>query len=73
MPDFVMLTLAANSGQVVLLPLLAGGTWCITASSRYIGAQYRNRCWENAVMAILFALAICGAYHAGEIIMGSVT
>jgi Mn2+/Fe2+ NRAMP family transporter len=71
MPDFVTLTLAANSGQVVLLPLLAGGIWCITASSKYIGAQHRNRWWENAVMAILFALAIYGAYHAGEIILGS--
>jgi Mn2+/Fe2+ NRAMP family transporter len=71
MPDFVTLTLAANSGQVVLLPLLAGGVWCITANSRFIGAKYRNRWWENAVMAILFILAIYGAYHAGEILVTS--
>ena len=37
MPGFVALTLAANSAQVVLLPLLAGGLWWITASSRLIG------------------------------------
>ena len=61
MPDFVTLTLVANSGQVVLLPLLAGGLWWITASERYIGAKYRNRWWENVVMALLFALAIYGA------------
>src|SRR4029077_12476035 len=34
MPDFVTLTLVANSLQVVLLPVLAGGLWWITASSR---------------------------------------
>ena len=43
MPDFVALTLAANSLQVVLIPVLVGGVWCITASSRYIVARYRNR------------------------------
>jgi Mn2+/Fe2+ NRAMP family transporter len=71
MPDFVTLTLAANSGQVVLLPLLAGGIWCITANARFIGAKHKNRWWENAVMALLFALAIYGAYHAGEILLNS--
>ena len=61
MPDFVTLTLVANSAQVVLLPLLAGGLWWITASARYIGLEYRNRWWENIVMALLFALAVYGA------------
>ncbi len=61
MPDFVTLTLIANSAQVVLLPLLAGGLWWITASPRHIGAEHCNRSWENAVMAVLFALAISGA------------
>jgi Mn2+/Fe2+ NRAMP family transporter len=63
MPDFVTLTLIANSAQVVLLPLLAGGLWWITASPRFIGAQYRNRWWENVMMALLFALAIYGAIN----------
>jgi hypothetical protein len=61
MPDFITLTLVANSGQVVLLPLLAGGVWWITASARCIGAEHRNRWWENAVMGVLFALALYGA------------
>jgi len=61
MPDFVTLTLAANGGQVVLLPLLAGGLWCITARSKYIGAKHRNRWWENLVLAFLFILAFYGA------------
>ncbi len=61
MPDFVTLTLVANSAQVVLLPFLAGGLWWITASARYIGPRFRNSWWENCVMALLFVLAIYGA------------
>ena len=64
MPGFVALTLAANSAQVILLPLLAGGLWWITASSRLIGPQYRNRWWENLVMGALFSLALYFAFQA---------
>ncbi len=60
-PDFVTLTLVANRAQVVLLPALAGGLWWITASPRYIGAAHCNRWWENAIMAVLFSLALSGA------------
>jgi hypothetical protein len=62
MPDFVTLTLVANSGQVVLIPLVAGGIWWITASPRCIGKEHCNRWWENAVMALLFVLALYGAF-----------
>jgi Mn2+/Fe2+ NRAMP family transporter len=62
MPDFVTLTLVANSAQVVLVPLLAGGLWWITASARYIGPVHRNRPHENAFMALLFGLACYGAW-----------
>jgi Mn2+/Fe2+ NRAMP family transporter len=64
MPDFVTLTLLSNSLQVALLPLLAGGLWWITASSRFIGPEYRNRWWENAVMALFFLLALAGTVNA---------
>ena len=64
MPGFVALTLAANSAQVILVPMLAGGLWCITASERLIGREYRNRWWENGVMAILFGLATYFAIQA---------
>jgi Mn2+/Fe2+ NRAMP family transporter len=64
MPGFVALTLAANSAQVVLLPMLAGGIWGITASSKLIGPKYRNRWWENAVMGLLVALAVYFAVQA---------
>jgi Mn2+/Fe2+ NRAMP family transporter len=62
MPDFVTLTLIAQSLQVVLIPFLAGGLWWITASPKFLPAQYRNRLWENAIMAFVFALALWGAY-----------
>jgi Mn2+/Fe2+ NRAMP family transporter len=64
MPGFVYLTLVANSAQVVLVPFLAGGIWWITANSKFIGREYRNRWWENLVMAVLFGLAIWSAYGA---------
>lgn len=59
--DFISLTLLANSVQVVLLPALAGGLWWITASARFIGPAFRNRWWENLLMALLFVLAVWGA------------
>jgi len=68
--DFVTLTLVANSAQVVLLPLLAGGCWYITASGRLIGAEYRNRWWENLFMFIWFAFAIYGATQSVRSILG---
>ncbi len=67
MPGFVALTLAANSAQVILLPLLAGGLWWITASARLIGPKHRNRWWENVVMGALFTLA---AYFAVQAFIG---
>jgi Mn2+/Fe2+ NRAMP family transporter len=61
MPDFVTLTLVANSAQVVLLPMLAGGVWWVTSSPRCIGRAHGNRWWEHVAMAVLFALALYGA------------
>jgi hypothetical protein len=70
MPGFVALTLAANSAQVILLPLLAGGLWWITASERLIGRVHRNTWWENALMGVLFTLA---CYFAGRAVMDFVS
>ena len=36
--------------------------WWITASPRCIGPEYCNRWWENAIMAVLFVLALYGAF-----------
>lgn len=70
MPGFVALTLTANAAQVVLLPLLAGGLWWITASERLIGRKHRNRWWENVVMATLFALALYFGVEAVRNLLG---
>ena len=57
MPNFVTLTLAVNSLQVVLIPVLAGGLWRLTASGRYLGEKYRNRWYENLVMLLVCGIA----------------
>src|SRR5687767_1892998 len=69
MPDFITLTLVANSAQVVLLPLLAGGLWWITASPRFIGVEHKTKPWENVVMGFLVVLAIYGAFNSGKSIV----
>jgi Mn2+/Fe2+ NRAMP family transporter len=71
MPDFVTLTLIAQSLQVVLIPFLAGGIWWITASPKFLD-QYRNRPWENAFMAGIFGLAIWGAWGSVKTVVGAV-
>ena len=73
MPGFIQLTLVVNAAQVVLLPLIAGGLWWITASSRFIGKEYRNRWWDNLVMAFLFALAINQAWLSVWSVLSSIT
>ncbi len=70
MPDFVTLTLAANSAQVVLIPLVAGGIWRITAGEQFIGKEYQNHWWENLVMGFLFVLALYGAFRSFGVILG---
>jgi Mn2+/Fe2+ NRAMP family transporter len=64
MPGFIFLTLVANSAQVVLIPLIAGGLWWITAKGQFIGEQYKNRWWENLVMLLLVIFSLFGAYSA---------
>ena len=73
MPDFVMLTLIANSAQVAIVPLLAGGLWRITASSRFIGERYRTRPWENVVMGVLFVLALYAAANSVTSLMSLIS
>lgn len=67
--EFISLTILANSVTVVMIPALAGGLWWITASSGFMGAQLRNRWWENVVMAVLFVLALYGAFEAVQSIL----
>lgn len=71
--DFVTLTLLANTFMVLLIPALAGGLWWITASSRLIGPKYKNKWWENLLMAFLFVLAIWGTFKAVQSIIEMVS
>ena len=64
MPDFVTLTLISNGGQIILLPVLAGGLWRITASAKLIGPEYRNRAWENLVMGVWLVFSVVIAIKA---------
>jgi len=57
------LTLVANASAVVVLPILCGGLWYMTARTSFIGSAYRNRWWENSVLAGLFILSVWGAYQ----------
>ena len=70
MPGFVTLTLAANSAQVMLLPVLAGGVWWITASSKYIGSEHKCRWWENLIMGLMFSLAVYGGIQSALLLFG---
>jgi hypothetical protein len=58
--------------MAVLIPALAGGLWWITASSRYIGNQYKNRLWENIIMGFLFILAVWGAFESAKSVIAMV-
>jgi len=59
--SFVQVTVMINALQVLILPVLAGGLWCLTGSEVFIGKEHRNGLWENALLAVLFMLAVIGA------------
>ena len=64
MPGFVALTIVVNAATVIVLPLLAAGLWYVTAREDCIGSEYKNRWWENGLMAALFVLACWGGWEA---------
>jgi Mn2+/Fe2+ NRAMP family transporter len=63
MPGFITLTIIANASAVVVLPVLCGSLWYMTARTALIGSTYRNKWWENGLMSGLFILSIWGAYQ----------
>jgi Mn2+/Fe2+ NRAMP family transporter len=71
--SFVALTVAVNAFQVILLPVLAAGLWLITSGKRFIGAEYRNRAWEHALMAFLSALALFSAWEIIKKLLSTLT
>jgi len=62
-PGFVELTIIVNAASVVLLPVLSGSIWYITSKKNFIGSDYRNKLWENAVMGFLFVLALWASWE----------
>ena len=66
MPDFITLTIVGNAVSVVVLPLLSAALWYITATTSCIGVEYRNRWWENVLMAVLFGLSTWSTYLFAE-------
>ena len=68
MPGFVFMTVVANAGTVIVLPVLSGSLWYITARKVYIGETYRNKLWENSLMFGLFSLSLWGAYQSAKAI-----
>ncbi len=68
MPGFIVLTIVANAATVVVLPVLCGSLWYISARTSFIGANYRNSVWENALMAALFTLSLWGAWQSAAAI-----
>ena len=62
-PDFIFLTIVGGAATVVVLPVLCGALWILTARGAFIGAEWRNRWWENGFLAALFVLSIWGAWQ----------
>jgi Mn2+/Fe2+ NRAMP family transporter len=73
MPGFIALTIIVNAAGVLVLPVLCGSLWVITARSTYIGKQYRNKLAENSLMAGLFVLSLWGAYQSSKAIAAIMT
>ena len=63
MPGFITLTIVANAAAVVVLPVLCASMWILTARKALIGTDYRNKVWENALMAGLLVLSVWGAWQ----------
>jgi len=68
--DFVGLTVTVNAAQVVVLPFLVIGIWILTARRTHIGADYRNRWWENVLVGFLFAVAAVSGYFSAVKLLG---
>ncbi len=62
-PDFILLTIVGNAASVIVLPVLCGALWLMTARASLIGAAWRNTWWENAFLSLLFVLSIWGAWQ----------
>jgi Mn2+/Fe2+ NRAMP family transporter len=62
MPDFVTMTVLSSAAAAILFPVIALALWYITANTRYIGTQFRNKWWENIIIAILVIVGFAMSY-----------
>ncbi|MBN2354619.1 Nramp family divalent metal transporter [candidate division KSB1 bacterium] len=62
MPDFITMTVLGNAASVILFPVISLALWYITANTSYIGTQYKNKWWENILIAILVIVGIVMSY-----------
>jgi hypothetical protein len=62
-PGFVPLTIIVNAAGVIVLPILSGGIWYMTSRKSFIGETYKNKWWENGVMAFLFLLSLWASWN----------
>ncbi len=69
MPGFITLTVVANAAAVIVLPILCVSLWLLTSRAAFIGRDYRNTMWDNAVMAGLFLLSVWGAWQSAVAIV----
>ncbi|MDG2169040.1 MAG: Nramp family divalent metal transporter [Opitutales bacterium] len=69
-PGFVALTIIVNAAGVIVLPVLSGSIWLMTSKKSFIGADFKNKWWEHAVMAFLFCLSIWASYNSIKAIIG---
>ena len=70
-PDFIVLTIVSNAASVVVLPVLCGALWYLTARTAFIGREYRNGPLENLFLAALFVLSVWGAWKSVVSIAGA--
>jgi Mn2+/Fe2+ NRAMP family transporter len=62
-PGFVALTIIVNAAGVIVLPVLSGGIWYMTSNKSFIGEAYKNKWWENGVLAFLFVLSLWASWN----------
>lgn len=69
-PGFVALTIIVNAAGVIVLPVLSGSIWYITSNKAFIGTTYKNKLWENGVLAFLFLLSLWASWNSVKAIIG---
>jgi hypothetical protein len=73
MPDFITLTILGNAAGAIVFPVVALPLWAITAHPKFIGAKYKNKFWENVLIAMMIVAGFVVSYHSLVQIVAKVT